>query len=162
MRAKILFVGTLVTALLLTLAPPTAASGSRYAFNLFVPNTAENPSTEDTIRVTGAGTFDTGGSVAASGSFTHFLHDGGVFARGTWKATGFTSFVSFGGGNPGQQGGVLTITVTLFPIGGAPVTGVPMTITCELGTLPGPVEEGTTVGNFTEKTGGFTVFHLVP
>ncbi len=141
-------------------ATVATASSTGFSFSLTGPNFAENPSTGDTIRVTGSGTFDpSAGTVTASGSFTHFLSDGSVFARGTWVATGFTSFTGFGGPNNGHQGGVLAITVTLFPDGGAPVTGVPMTITCVVN-APAGTEEGTTVDGFTEKTGGLTLMHV--
>jgi hypothetical protein len=75
-------------------------------------------------------------------------------------ATGFNSFRSFGGPNNGLQGGDLHITVTLFPDGGAPHTGISMTITCVINS-PGGFEEGTTVDGFTEKTGGTTLMHIV-
>lgn len=56
---------------------------------------------------------------------------------------------------------MLDITVTLFFQGGAPMTDVPMSITCLVNAPPGFTEdEGTTVGDFMEKTGGATVFHL--
>ncbi|MBI3473012.1 MAG: hypothetical protein HY013_16775 [Candidatus Solibacter usitatus] len=54
---------------------------------------------------------------------------------------------------------MLEIVVTLFPNGGPAVTGVPMSVTCLINAPPG-LEEGTTVGSFTEKTGGITVFHI--
>ena len=98
-------------------------------------------------------------SVVASGSFTQFDASGSVVARGTWSATQFVSFVSFGGPHPGIFGGVLQLTVTLSPKGGPPQTDVPMSITCIVFAPPG-YEEGTTVGDFTEKTGGTTLFHL--
>ncbi len=165
MKRAVIFLGpVLFLALLLPsrLASPVAASDPTYSFTLTGPNTAE-ASSGDTIRVTGSGTFNTGdaGSVVASGSFTHFLANGSVFARGTWQATAFNSFRAFGGPNPGTQGGVLEITVTLFPNGGARVTGVPMSVTCRVHAPAGFTEdEGTTVAEFTEKTGGLTLFHL--
>lgn len=144
----------------LAIAATTAtASGTTYSFNLVGPNFAENPATGDTIRTTGSGSFNPdAGTVSASGSFTHLLADGSVFAKGTWVATGFDSFTSFGGPTNGQQGGVLQITVTLFPNGGAPHTGVSMSITCVINAPPG-YEEGTTVDGFTDKTGGTTLIH---
>jgi len=163
MKRVVIFLGTMLLAAVLLpsgLALAVAASATMYSFNLDPPNTTENSSGE-TIRLTGSGTFDTGGggSVVASGSFTHFNSAGAVVARGTWQATAFNGFNAFGGPNPGTQGGVLDITVTLFPNGGAPVTGVPMEVTCVVNS-PGGFEEGTTVGDFTEKTGGTTLFHL--
>ncbi len=164
MKRAVVFLGAILLAAVLlpsTLAPPIAANTTMYSLELLGPNTAEN-SSGDTIRVTGAGTFNPGAdSVVASGSFTHFLANGSVFARGHWQATAFISFEAFGGPNPGTQGGVLEITVTLFPKGGGPVTGVPMSVTCLVNKPAGFTEdEGTTVAEFTEKTGGFTLFQV--
>jgi len=53
------------------------------------------------------------------------------------------------------------LTVTLSPNVGPPQTDVPMSIFCEVFAPPG-TEEGITVGNFTEITGGITLFHLDP
>jgi hypothetical protein len=134
------------------------ASSPTYIVNLDPPNTAMD-SSGNTIRVTGAGNFDpAAATVVASGSFTQFGAGGAVVARGTWSATQFVSFVSFGGPHPGIFGGVLQLIVTLSPKGGPPQTGVPMNVTCVVNAPPG-YEEGTTVGDFTEKTGGTTLFH---
>jgi hypothetical protein len=141
-------------------ATTATASGTTFSFNLTGPNTAENPTTHDTIQTTGSGSFDLGaGTVSARGTFTHRLPDGTVFARGTWVATGFNSFTAFGGPSNGLQGGDLHITVTLFPNGGTPHTGIAMNITCEINS-PGGFEEGTTVDGFTEKTSGATLMHV--
>ena len=81
----LLLVATLVT---LVPAPAVAASGTAFSFTLTGPSTSEDPSTGDTIRVTGSGSFDTDtGSVTGGGSFTHFNVDGSVFAKGTWVAS---------------------------------------------------------------------------
>ena len=152
---------TLVALLALLFATPaTQASSPTYSFNLTGPNTAMDGS-GNTIRVTGSGNFDPAAAtvVASGGSFTQFDASGSLVARGTWSATQFVSFVSFGGPHPGILGGVLQLTVTLSPKGGPPQTDVSMSITCAVFAPPG-TEEGTTVGNFTEKTGGFTLFHL--
>jgi hypothetical protein len=99
--------------------------------------------------------------VIASGSFTHTTSTGALVHRGVWVATGFDSFVAFGGPSPGFQGGVLEITATLFPVGEAPVAGVPIKVTCLINAPGGFTgDEGTTVGPFTEQTGGMTFFHL--
>jgi hypothetical protein len=153
--------------MMMVLSPVSLAAATSYSFNLIGPNTASAASSGNTIRVTGSGTFDTvAKTVDASGSFTIKLADGTVVSKGTWEATAFTSFISFGGltnGSgrliSGEQGGELALIVTLFPDGGAPVTGVVMTVTCALGTFPPGTEEGTTVGAFLEKTGGSTLFH---
>ncbi len=160
MKRLALLLGGMALAVLLTL--PTTASGTAYSFTLTGPNTAEEPSSGRTIRVTGSGDFDTPtGPVTASGSFTRFNSNGSVADRGTWQATAFVSFVAFGGPNPGTQGGQLKITITLFPEGGSQQPGVPMSVTCRVHAPAGfTEEEGTTVGSFTEKTGGLTLFHL--
>ena len=156
-RLVIRLLGLLVAALFL---PAATAQAAVYSFNLNPPNTAEDES-GNVIRVTGAGVFDTGSeAVRATGSFTVFNPAGAVTGRGTWRATAFDGFLPFGGPSPGIQGDVLDITVTFLEQGGAPITrDVPMSITCGVNAPPG-FEEGTTVGAFTEKTGGLTVFHL--
>lgn len=146
-------------------APPAAAGDPTYSFNLVGPNTTKalsGPFAGDTLELTGSGAFDpTAGTVVASGSFTHSMASGTVVAKGTWQATAFVSFTAFGGPNPGLQGGTLAITVTFFPEGGAPVTGLPMTVTCLINKPTGFTgKEGVTVGDFTKITRGATLFHL--
>jgi len=152
----------LTLASMVALAPAAFAAATANSFNLTPPNTATAPSGPfmgDTIRVTGSGTFDAStGAIVASGSFTHTHSTGTVVARGTWVATGFTSFVGFGGPSPGFQGGQLLFTATLFPDGGSPHTGIPMSVTCLFGSPPPGFEEGTTVGDFTTVAGGTTIF----
>lgn len=162
---KLTMLGVLLTlASMVALAPAAFASTTPNSFNLITPNAAMAPSGQfagDTIRVTGSGTFDASAkAIVASGSFTH-IHAGTVLARGTWMATGFSSFTPFGGPNPGTQGGKLWFTATLFPDGGSPHTGELISITCLVGTpVSGAGEEGTTVGAFTTKTDGSTLFHI--
>ncbi len=147
----------------LALASPTANTDPTYSFTLNGPQAAADPNTGNTILVTGSGSFDTAdsGTVIGSGSFTIFNSGGAVISRGTWKATSFVSFDSFGGFNPGIQGGVLNITVTLSPNAGAPVTGVSMTVTCRVKAPPNFTgAEGITLGSFTHTIAGHTLFHL--
>lgn len=164
-RAVTLLGATLLVATFfsLSVAPGAVGSGTTFSFNLVGPNTAKATSgflAGHTIRVTGSGTFNTGTrSIVASGSETDFAPDGSVFSRGTWEATAFNSFTGFGGPNPGTQGGVLHLTITIFPEGKPPATGRPMSVTCAVFAPPG-TEEGVTFGAFTEKTGGTTLFHL--
>ena len=162
MRRVVLALLVGVVLLVLGVAQATA-SGTTYGFNLTGPNFAENPSNDDIIRVTGSGTFSpSGGWASASGSFTHRTSGGALVAKGTWVATGFTSFTSYGGPSNGFQGGSVRIVVTLFPSGGGSVPGVSMTVTCHVGTVPaGAPEEGTMVDGFTESIGGFTLMHIV-
>lgn len=74
-------------------------------------------------------------------------------------ATGFTSFISFGGPSPGQQGRVLWMVVTHVPNGEASHPGIPISVTSTVNAPPGLIE-GTTVGQFTVKVGGKARFHL--
>jgi hypothetical protein len=166
MKRKLTVLGILLTlASMMALAQPAFAAATPNSFTLSPPNTAmalSGPFAGDTIRVTGSGTFDTSTkAIAASGSFTHTHPTGTIVARGTWAATGFTTFHGFGGPSPGTQGGQLWFTATLFPDGGSPHTGIVMSVTCLVGVGPGHgFEEGTTVDGFTEHTGGLTLFHI--
>ncbi len=142
-----------------------SAQGTAYSFNLVTANTATaepGPLAGSTIRLDGAGSFDLGsGAIVATGKFTRFNPDGTVFAHGTWRSDGFVSFEPFGGPNGGTQGGVLWFTATVRHNGAVIFTGVPMSVTCRVNAPSGfTEEEGTTIGPFSEKTGGTTLFHL--
>src|SRR5229473_7183170 len=128
----------------LALASPTGNTGSTYSFTLDGPQAAGDPNTGNTILVTGSGSFDpSAGTVIGSGSFTIFNSGGAVVNRGTWKATSFVSFDSFGGFSPGLQGGVLNITVTLSSNAGTPVS---MAVTCRIKAPPNTGAEGIIIG----------------
>ncbi len=151
----------LLATLVLTL--PVVGSVPTLSFNLLGPQTAGNPSNGETIAVTGAGSFDTvSQTVVASGSFAILNASGAAISHGIWKATAFDSFTHFAGTSPdGLQGGVLKITVTLFPTGAAPVTGVSMTVNCLINAPPSFTgAEGVIVGDFTNSIRGRTLFHL--
>jgi hypothetical protein len=49
--------------------------------------------------------------------------------RGTWTATGFTSFLGFGTNPDGRAGGVLSMVATHHCTMGMTMTGIPMTVT---------------------------------
>ncbi len=152
---------TVTAALLAVALVPAVAQAANYSFSLDGPNTAVNPDNDDVLQTNGAGTFDTtDGSVIANGRFTHLDSGGAVIARGRWSATGFDGFSTVGGPSPGFQSGVLDITVTFFPVQGDAVTGLPMRVVCDIpGFITGePI--GTTVGDFRDATGGFTLFNL--
>jgi hypothetical protein len=171
-RSVPLWLAILGATALLTLAAAPAAvpQDVTYGFNLLGPQTATNGT--QTIAVTGAGSFDPAAdTIVASGTFQITNNsNGAVVSAGTWKATAFNSFCSRGGPSSGFQGGVLVITVTLFPIGREPVTGVTLTVNCLIFAPPNnantcsPVGEGVTVtgavGGFTTIVRGATLFHL--
>lgn len=137
------------------------AQAATWTFNLSKGCTSQN-AVGDTIRVTGEGAFDPGaGAAAGSGNYSMRNAQGNVTARGSWSATAFRSFNSQGGFNNGLQGGTLNITVTLYPDGGAPQTGVLMTVICPF--INGAADEeddATLVGDFTTRIDGETVFHI--
>jgi hypothetical protein len=145
------------------LVPSAVAGPTSFSFTFIKPNTAENPSTGDTIRMTGSGSFDTSSlSIVASGSFTHTTASGTVVARGTWQATSpIIGFMSIGGPNPGEQAGLLRFKATLVPDVGPSISDLIVTFTCVFDgfTLPG-LKDGTTIGAFTIITGGLTLFHV--
>jgi hypothetical protein len=99
-------------------------------------------------------------TVVAGGLFTHLGAGGMVHERGRWRATTLTSFTSFGGPSPGRQGGMLWLVVTHFYQGKAPHEEDPDERDLHRQRPTGYVE-GTTVGEFTVKTGGRARFHLV-
>ncbi len=143
---------------ILALASVAAANDLTYSFTLNGPQAAGDPNTGNTILVTGSGSFDpSAGTVIGSGSFTIFNSGGAVVNRGTWKATSFVSFDSFGGFSPGLQGGVLNITVTLSSNAGTPVS---MAVTCRIKAPPNTGAEGIIIGSFTNTLAGHTLFHL--
>ncbi len=157
------WVAVAVVATVISTGASATPQTTAYTFNLVGPNTAKgtsSPFVGDTITLRGAGAFDTASeTITASGAFTHISLQG-VVTPGIWKATHFDSFQSFGGPNPGLQGGVLQFEATLFEQGIAVATGVPMSVTCLINKPPGFTgEEGTTLGVFDEKTGGETLFH---
>ena len=150
---------SLVVALLALVRIATAADVT-YSFELLGPQITTS-SSGASIAMTGTGSFDdTEGTVVASGSFVQFTANGSVAANGKWSATSFVSFDSFGGPNPGLQGGQLVMIVTLFPKGGSPQTGLSMSVTCLVGSPPPGAIEGVTIGNFTTPVRGHTLFHL--
>ena len=155
---------TLLATVLSTLALASAAAANdlTYSFTLNGPQSAADPNTGNTILVTGSGSFDTAdsGTVIGSGSFTILNRSGAVVNRGTWKATSFVSFDSFGGFSSGLQGGVLKIIVTLSPNAGTPMPGVSMVVTCRIKAPPNTGAEGIIIGSFTETLAGHTLFHL--
>jgi len=150
----------------LVLAAPAVASTATYRFDLIGPQTAEDSSTNDNIAMTGSGSFDpSANNVVASGNFAIFSASGSELSAGKWEATKFLSFDAFGGPNSGEQGGVLDITVTLFPAGGSPITNVSLKVTCLINAPKGFTgKEGVTVsgavGSFTDSARGRTLFHL--
>ena len=146
------------------LLPVAEAANQTYGFNLVGPQITSAASGAS-VRTTGSGSFDpVAQTVIASGSFTQFNADGSVAARGTWVATGFVSFIAFGGPTPGTQGGVLQITVTLSFQGGGQQTDVPMAVTCLVNAPSGFTgDEGITLGTFTHSIPvghSHTLFHL--
>ncbi len=156
MKSLVLILGALLL--------PVAAQASQWGFAINNPTTAVDPGTSQSIRTSGAGRFDpAAGSVAGGGSYFIADANGKVLERGTWTATAFVGFTPLGGINPGIQGGVLNILVTLNPSHGDPRTDQLMTITCpfEPGEGFDEADDSTTVGNFTVPAGGITVFHLI-
>jgi hypothetical protein len=125
----------------------------------------DNGCAGDWIRVKGSGTFDpTAHTVAAKGSFVHYSSTGTVMCKGTWKATGFTSFTGFGTNAYGDKGGELSIVVTHYCATiGMIMTGIPMTVTSTVNAPAGSTYvEGTTVGDFSQPTGGAVEIEASP
>ena len=160
LRVVIIALGVAVVAL-----NASAVQAAQWGFTVYKQNMAMDPSSGDTIRVTGAGLFnDTTEAVSGHGAYSVSNAAGQVIDRGTWVATEFVDFAPAGGLNRGAQGGVLDISVTLIPNGGSPVAGVPMRVICPFDPATGfdEANDATLVGPFTEKIGdGDTVFRLI-
>ena len=144
---------------------PRAVQAAVYHFELQGLNTAADES-GNVIVINGQGIFDTTqGIVEAGGTYVVDDSSGALVSRGRWVGTDFVSFEPGGGVNNGFQTGLLDIEVTLQPRAGAPIPGVPMTVVCAPGEVPGPADEdsedGTTVGAFTVGAHGFTLFQLI-
>jgi hypothetical protein len=142
---------------------PMTTQAAVYSFNVGEPPSISADQSGNTIRLTGAGTFDTGNqTVLANGSYTIRDAAGKVIEKGTYGDAQFVSFEALGGANNGIQGGVLDITVTVFSNSGGVITGIPMEVVCpfENGVFDED-DDGTTIGPFTEAISGITVFHLI-
>ena len=144
---------------------PVSAQAAVYNFQLDGPNTAADAD-GNVIAVTGTGRFDTtAGTVSAGGAFTVYNSEGTVVSKGTWAASSFVDFDSYGGVNRGYQTGRLEMVVTLTTRHGSPVSGGLMVVYCEPGEVPGAAEanseDGITLGEFTESTGGYTLFQRI-
>ena len=152
----------MLTLLFLAMIWPVAtAQASVYSLSIFGKIYATNAN-GDTIRLNGAGSFDTvERSIEAHGAYSIENSAGDVIERGTWSATQFVDFEADGGPNDGLQGGDLALIVTMSPNNGTPQTGVPMLLSC-------PFENGEfdvpgcnlTIGDFLTPAGGAMVFHL--
>ncbi len=165
---RLLAGAVLAGAVSLVLAFPTLAVAKPghgvYSFELSTPNTSVSPNggmmaaPGDWISLTGSGTFDVGArTVTARGKFVHYNADGSIHCRGTWQATGFTSFTDFGADDQGEEGGQLSIMVTHYcSTTGTSMAGIAMTVTSTVNAPAGSVE-GSTQGDFTKPTGGTVV-----
>jgi hypothetical protein len=140
-----------------------ATATSTYSFDLATVNTATSPNggtmcgttmAGDTMTVTGSGTFNPAAKIIrAKGTFVHYSATGTVRCQGTWKATSFTDF---GANDQGEEGGMLSMVVTHYCTMGMTMTGIPMTVTSTVN-APSGYAQGTTVGDFTQATGGTVV-----
>ena len=139
---------TVTAALLAVVLVPAAAQAAVFSFSVQPPNTATD-SDGNVIRVTAGGIFDTvTRDILVMGSYTVVDADGAVVERGTWEATKFVKFSSFGGPSPGFQAGVLDMKVTLCSDAGDTCTDVRMRIVCNLPDFDTGKPAGTTVGRF--------------
>ena len=160
MRRQLISKLTMVGGVVVLLAfGGTATGADLFGFNLVGPQVTKSSSDGSSITMTGSGSFDAAaGTVVGGGSFSVRDANGSITTHGSWAATAFTHFDSFGGPNSGHEGGQLLITATLFPQGGPPQAGLPMDITCEI-FAPVITFEGVTVGKFDTPEFGHTLFH---
>lgn len=113
----------LVTVLTSCVFAFTGTQAAEWGFTLIGHPSVQSSETEETVALSGSGSFDPdSGAASGGGSFTITnaedeveLGIGGPTFDGTWTATQVLSFESQGGPNKGQQGGILHIEV-LFTI----------------------------------------------
>jgi len=172
MKNKIVAISAILIAVLVAV-PLVGAQGTSYTFTFVGPNVSKAeaaiPGTHvkanDLIRFTGSGTFDTSTKAASGGgSFTHINFDGTVHGKGTWTVTKFLSFTSYGGPNPGMQGGLLRFIIHAVNIEGEEFTFI-VQVSCRVNAPPGAPDEGVTVWApsfpvFGIVVSGHTLFHL--
>jgi hypothetical protein len=153
-RKTFLFKSLILATLFVPLAATRAASDA-WSFNLVSAPVALNINSpgHESVRMTGAGTFDTGeagGVVKASGAyelFNAFDHPNGPIVRGTWRATGFISF----------SNGMLKIEIeTHDNVGGGVGTGE-LWVTTD--GIAGPIYAGEDYEIPTGGSGGSVSFH---
>ncbi len=170
MKRVLVLAAVLLSALALTdFTAPAMASSTTHSFSLAGTNVSVASgitgsdmmaSPGDSIRVTGAGTFDPrAATVKAKGKFVHLNVDGTVHCKGTWVATSLTGWSSFGVDENGEEGGVLSLVITHYcSTMGMTMTGIPMTVTSAVNAPAGAdYVEGITMGMFDTPTVGAVV-----
>jgi len=158
--------------------PLVGAEGeTSYSFTFVGPNfskaAATIPGTHvkagDWLRIVGAGTFDTSTlGVSGGGAYTHINFDGTVHGRGIWTVKEFVSFNSYGGPNPGKQGGLLKIIIHAISTSEVAEFTFMVQISCLVNAPPGAPAEGFNVWGgpnyavpvFGIVVSGRTLFHL--
>jgi hypothetical protein len=158
----------MIAAVLVSAFPVQAsAQTTSFSFNLIGPNVSIATTTVtgpgftvmqgSTLQLTGSGTFDTAtGSVTGGGSFTEFSPNGAVLDRGTWASSALVGFNSYGGPNPGIQGGLLGLIIKASN----GFTAI-FQVSCRVNAPAGAPDEGTTVpGLYDEAVSGLTLFHV--
>ncbi len=171
-RGTVVLIGVLVALIAATaggaLLRAARSDGGETAFYFSVgtKNTATTGAFHgDSIVLFGSGTFGDGG-VDGTGVFSISTGlpptSSNSVAHGTWTATQFVSFVSFGVANLRAEGGQLVIHVTLSFDDGSTVSGVTLTMICRVGlTAPPPPAEGVTLSGpivFDTSVTGITTF----
>jgi len=146
------------------------AGETAFYFSVATKNTAATGTfAGDFIAIFGSGTFGDN-SVDGTGVFSISTglppSSSNSVASGTWTATQFVSFVSFGIANLRAEGGILVIRVSLSFDDGSTTSGVTLTTTCHVGTVPpGSPAEGVTLSGpvvFDHSVAGITTFSAPP
>ena len=127
-------------------------------------------SNDDTIEITGEGTFSIHPkSVTGGGAFVHKNSDGDVLGSGTWEAVRLLTFRSYGSGAaqglPSEfEGGKALMRVHLTPDSDGPGFDAILWVDCTLGDkIPTSAKEGIRLAvrgapNFNKEVSGFTLF----
>lgn len=154
--------------LLLLLPIPMAGAAAPHAgvswdYRLMGPlNQARDDETDQTIVLTGSGSFDTSTStITGGGGYTILDPNGDVVGSGKWTATTFDSFAPMGPGGSPSEGGRLELEASFDGIGSAHVV-----INCSMwGDTVGPPgfpwpPDFVEVGPYTTHVTGAVMFNL--
>ena len=116
----------------------------------------------DLILMVGSGTFG-GGTITGGGTYTVQDAAGTIHGHGTFSATSFVSFVSYGS-RDGVEGGQLVTNVHLVSVRGDIADGI-LTVNCLVGSPPPDAHEGVNLAisggnNYNASVHGETLFVL--
>ncbi len=166
--ALLVFMATLLAPISLAATP--SQWGVSWDYKLLGKlNSAKDPGTEQTILITGSGSFDRSQlTIGGGGSYTIFDMEGSVVGSGTWTAMTFGDFTPAAPGNSPGEGGRLELEALFSGTGSGALNGAqPIVIQCSMWGLttvgppgyPWPADF-VEVGSYKDHVTGAVMFNL--